>query len=345
MPEPVLSPPPYAAHGGPNGSAPPRFDFSVNSNPFGPPGELLERLQEVDLSHYPDPGYREARAAAAAHHGVPPERVVVGGAADLSYRLSACYLKPGRGVLIAAPSFGEYARAARLHGASVHLCTVYAKGQEPDADALVRAVRDLHPTLVWVCQPNNPTGHLWSADALAEIATACRQRDALLVVDAAYLELSRAAQAPLGGAVTLIPLTKSFGIAGLRAGYALAPPAVADLLRRAAPPWAVSAPAAAAVRWCRSGAGADFLADTVPTLLELRASLQTRVAALGLEVWGTHSSFFLIEVGDAARVAARAEGAGLRLRDASSFGLPHCVRVAAGREGGNEALLRWLETC
>lgn len=345
MPDPVLVPPPYAAHGGPNGSAPPRFDFSVNSNPFGPPRALLEHLQEIDLSRYPDPGYRAARAAAAAHHGVSPERVVVGGAADLIYRLSACYLGPGRSVLIAAPSFGEYARAARLHGAGAHLCPVYAKGQEPDTDALVRAVRDLRPTLVWVGQPNNPTGHRWSDDALAEVAAACREGDALLVVDAAYLKLSRAALTPPEGAVTLLPLTKSFGIAGLRAGYALAPPRVADLLRRAAPPWSVSSPAAEAVAWCRSDAGAAFLADTVPPLLELRATLQARVAALGFEVWGAHSSFFLIEVGDAARVAGRAERAGLRLRDTSSFGLPYCVRVAAGLEGDNDALLRWLSTC
>lgn len=345
MPDPVLTPLPYAAHGGPNGSAPPRFDLSVNSNPFGPPRALLEHLREVDLSRYPDPSYWEARATAAAHHGVSPERVVVGGAADLVYRLSACYLGPGRGVLIAAPSFGEYARAARLHGAGAHLCPVYAKGREPDTDALVRAVRDLHPTLVWIGQPNNPTGHRWSADALAAIADACRQRDALLVVDAAYLELSRATLTPLAGAVTLLPLTKSFGIAGLRAGYALAPPEVADLLRRAAPPWSVSSPAAEAVAWCRSESGGAFLADTVPPLLELRASLQARVAALGLEVWETHSSFFLIEVGNAAHVAARAEGAGLRLRDASSFGLPSCVRVAAGLEGANDALLGWLAAC
>jgi histidinol-phosphate aminotransferase len=330
MPDPILTPLPYAAHGGPNGSAPPRFDFSVNSNPFGPPQALLEHLQKVDLARYPDPGYREAR---------------VGGAAELIYRLSACYLRPGRGVLIAAPSFGEYARAAQLHGAAVHLCPVYAKGREPDMGALVRAVRDLHPTLVWLGQPNNPTGHRWHADALAEVAAACRQRDALLVVDAAYLELSRTALTPPEGAVTLLPLTKSFGIAGLRAGYALAPPGVADLLRRAAPPWSVSSPAAAAVTWCRSNAGADFLADTVPPLLELRASLQARVVALGFEVWGAHSSFFLIEVGDAVRAAERAEGAGLRLRDASSFGLPSCVRVAAGREQDNEALLGWLAAC
>ena len=341
MPKPVLTLPPYTAHGGPDGSRV-RFDFSVNSNPFGPPAGLLGYLQSVEVSSYPDPSYNEARTA-AHFHGVPLETVVLGGAAELIYRLSACYLQTGRGVLIAAPSFGEYARAAQLYGARVDTCNVYAKGAEPDAAALVHAVQDTRPTLVWLCQPNNPTGHAWREEALMEVAETCKKYDALLVIDAAYLELSRATLALSGHAAVLVPLTKTFGIAGLRAGYAVAPPEVAETLRRAAPPWPVSTPATAAVRWCRSK-GEVFVEKTVPELLELRRTFQTKVQGLGFETWTSEASFFLVEVGDAAGFAARAKAAGFRVRDCSSFGLRACVRLAAQRQEDNEALLEWLRS-
>ena len=102
MPEPVLTPPPYAPHGGPDGrlDCEVKFDFSVNSNPFGPPKGLLKHLNTLDVAPYPDPAYPAAHAAVAHFHSVLPENVVLGGAAELTYRLSACYLKPGRSVLV-----------------------------------------------------------------------------------------------------------------------------------------------------------------------------------------------------------------------------------------------------
>ena len=344
MPEPVLTPPPYAPHGGPDGSVA-EHDFSVNSNPFGPPPELLAYLREIDVSSYPDPSYTAARAAAAKFHGVSPKHVVIGGAAELIYRLAACYLKPGRSVLVASPSFGEYGRSAQLCGAQVHTCDVYAKGVEPDLKVFVRAVRKRRPTLVWLGQPNNPTGHAWSAEALAEVAATCREHDALLIIDAAYHELSDhelSDATPPPDSAALFPLTKTFAVAGLRAGYALAPPVVAETLRRVAPPWPVSTPAAATVSWCRSHAGAAFVRETVPEVLRLRRTLQTGLRELGFEVWEGRSSFFLAEVGDAGLFTARAKGAGFRVRDASSFGLPSCVRLAAQSREANEKLLRWL---
>ncbi len=340
MPKPVLALPPYAAHGGPDGT-PVNIDFSVNSNPFGSPPALLTQLSRVEVSSYPDPNYPEARTVAAQYHGVPLEQVVLGGAAELIYRLSACYLKPGRRVLVASPSFGEYTRAAHLYGAAVCHCDVYERDVDPAVDTLIMAIQDMRPTLVWLCQPNNPTGHAWSAGALASVADTCQECDALLVIDAAYLELSIATSDLPETATVLLPLTKTFGIAGLRAGYALAPPEVAETLRRAAPPWPVSTPASATVYWCRTE-GQAFIEKTVPELLELRRTFQTGLHTLGFKTWASTSSFFLIDVGNAAEFTARAKMARFRVRDGSSFGLPGCIRLAAQRKAENEAFLRWL---
>ena len=340
-PAPVLATLPLAPHGGPDGAAPPTLDFSVNSNPFGPPPDLMARLRDVDLASYPDPTYREARAAAAAFHGVSADNIVLGGAADIIYRLAACYLDGSRRVVIAAPTFGEYARASLLHRASVHYCPVYGKDRDPDTDAPLRAVRDSAPTLVWLCQPNNPTGHAWRSDALFQIAQGCEAAGALLVIDAAYLELSGAHPGLPESAVQLVPPTKTFALAGLRAGYAVAPPHVAEVLRRSAPPWPVSNPAQAAVSWCRSPAGAAFVVQTVPGLLELRRALQRDISAHGLDVWESASCFFLLESSDPA-LAREARAAGFRLRDTGDLGLPGCVRIAAQTRPANEALLARL---
>lgn len=341
-PEPVLRHVPLAPHGGPDGSHPPRFDFSVNSNPFGPPPKLLEVLAGLELSTYPDPTELEARRSAAAFHGVAPETIVLGSAAELIYRLAACYLDASRNVLIATPTFGEYARASLLHGACVHMVNVYRKNQKPDADTLIQEIRSKKPTLVFLCQPNNPTGHVWDEAALAKIAVFCEEMRTLLVLDAAYLELSDAPPCLPVSAIRLVPLTKTFALAGLRVGYAVAPPEVATTLRHAAPPWPVSSPAQAAVCWCRSERGRAFVEWTVPELLRLRQDLQTSLRMQGFEVWESASSFFLLETPDPT-LAARAKGAGLRLRDTSSFGLPGYVRIAAQSREANDAFLAWLD--
>jgi len=342
-PKPGILETPFAPHGGPDGATFALYDFSVNSNPFGPPPALLDLLREVDLSRYPDPTYQEAREAAARYHGVPPERVVLGSSAELIHRVGSCYLEPGRGALVAAPSFGEYARASALQGAWVRACDVYVGRAEPDVEALVRAIHAHRPTLVWLCGPNNPTGHAWTLGGLSAVAAACEGVDALLVVDAAYLELSDAPPTPLPEtAVQLHSLTKTFCVPGLRVGYAVAPPPVAEVLNRAAPPWAVSAHAQAAVSWCRSPAGEAFVRTTVPDLLRLRREFQSRLSALGVDVWETSTSFFLAEVGDTADFKRRAQGAGFRVRDAASFGLPSCVRLAAQTHEANEKLLDWV---
>ncbi len=217
----------------------------MNSNPFGPSEGLLEHLKHTPVQTYPDPSYAQEKHLIAQHHQVEASQVSLGhGTAELIHRLSRCYLDASKRVLVAAPTFGEYARAARLCGAQVHTCSPYEENS-PDATAVLRDIHTLHPTLVWLCQPNNPTGHAWSADDLASIAHACAEEDALLVLDAAYLEfldipsqgtreVTRTFPANI---LQLHSLTKSFRIPGIRLGYALGPAEIGRVLERSAPPW------------------------------------------------------------------------------------------------------------
>ena len=335
---------PFDAHGGPDGRAHTLLDFSVNSNPFGPPEGLLEALRHADISTYPDPTSSEAKRAAAEKHSRPTSDTTFGnGTADLIHRLTSCYLERGRTALIAAPTFGEYARATSLQGARVVPIYPYQES-EVRPEPLLAAIEKRRPTLVFICHPNNPTGHAWHEEHLLEVAQVCSEQDALLILDLAYLSLSDAPDTPLPeSAVQLYSLTKSFTVPGVRVGYAVAPAEVIRVLERAAPPWQVSAHAQHAAVWALSPKGEAFLERTVPLLLNEHRTFQAELRA-SIEVSRTCTTFSLCEVRSGATFKLEAERAGFRVRDANSFGLPQHVRLATRRPEENAQFLSWLRS-
>ena len=344
MPEPkaAILNTPFDAHGGPDGRAEPLFDFSVNSNPFGPPAPLLKHLTQTDIATYPDPTAHRAKQAAADKHGRSSAEITFGnGTAELIHRLAACYLRTDSKIVIAAPTFGEYLRAARLQGAEGVSVNSY-EGLEPNPAPLITAIKQHRPTLVFVCHPNNPTGHAWTKAQLDELAKVCAEQDALLVLDLAYLSLSDAPELALPeSAVQLCSLTKSFTVPGVRVGYALAPAEIVEVLERSAPPWQASSHAQAAAEWSLSEKGDAFLVETVPHVLAERKAVQRELKALDVEILPTHTTFFLCEVGDASEFKLEAESAGFRVRDCSSFGLPEHIRLATRLPEENKRLLEW----
>ena len=203
-----------------------RFDQNtppVPGVPQVPLGESFARLNE-----YPDGSYADLRSAAALYCGVEPEQVVVGaGADDLIATCARTYLGPGRRAAVSSPTYGLYRLVSQLEGAEV---TVEPEGA----------------SLIWLCNPNNPTGELREPGEIAELARA--QPEAAVVVDEAYFEfagrtcIGLIAERP--NVIVLRTLSKAFGFASLRVGYAIAAPeAAAELeLRRA--PAGVSGPSA-----------------------------------------------------------------------------------------------------
>ena len=348
MPEPkaAILTTPFDAHGGPDGRAKTLLDFSVNSNPFGPPAGLIKHLAHTTIATYPDPTASRAKQAAADKHARSATEVTFGnGTAELIHRLAACYLTEGSTVVIAAPTFGEYLRAVRLQGAEGVSVHPY-KGLEPDVNPLVTVIKQRRPTLVFVCHPNNPTGHAWREEQLEKLAQVCNEQDALLVLDLAYLSLSDMPElASPESAVQLCSLTKSFTVPGVRVGYAVGPSEVIRVLERSAPPWQASAHAQAAASWALSSKGDAFLRETVPDILTERERFQTSLKEVGVKVLPTHTTFFLCEVGDAPAFKLEAESAGFRVRDATSFGLPEYVRLATRLAAENERLLEWWASC
>ena len=282
------------------------------------------------------------RAALSERHGVNPARIVCGaGAADLIDRL-ARVLRP-KHALIPVPTFTEYERALRSAGCPVehfplpedfHLPAGFPDAFTPETD------------LIFLCNPNNPTGLLTEPALLRQ----CAARGVTLVVDECFLDLteepSRYTIVPLleeyPRLVILRAFTKTYAMAGLRLGYALCGSAeTAQALRDCAQPWSVSVPAEAA--------GLAALKETAYER-EVRAFLRTErarmlraLAALGFRAVPGQANFLLFFSEDTS-LAQRLRGRGILLRDCRDFpGLaPGWYRAAIRKREENDALLKAL---
>ncbi len=234
-------------HHGDIDTAPGLVDLAVNVRAGMPPRWLLDQLAAVDLAAYPDP--RAARAAVAQRHGRGDDEVLLTAGAAEAFVLVARALTP-RLAAVVHPQFTEPEVALRAAGHPVHR-VVLPWPFTLDAELVPDAA-----DLVVVGNPANPTSVLHPAASLRALARPGRT----LVVDEAFLDCvpgepeSLSAQGDLPGLVVIRSLTKTWGLAGLRAGYLLADAGLVSALAAVQPPWAVSSPALAACVACSAPA-------------------------------------------------------------------------------------------
>jgi len=317
------------------------IEFSENSNPFGPAPGVRRALAAVDPARYPDRECLALRQALAEQSGAAPAEIVVGnGAAELLWLVAFAFLERGDRVLILGPTFGEYGRMARLMGADVvewraDATTAFAVAP----NAVARQIAAVQPKLVFLCNPNNPTGTVIDPAVVAAWATA--QPQTLFVVDEAYLAFVPGLRSlytwRLPNVLIVRSLTKEYALAGLRLGYAVGPAALVAGLAQARVPWSVNAAAQAA--------GVAALADqahlraTLAALQEAKALFVAGLYTLGLAPLPSQTHYFLLNVGDGAAFRHQLFNHGLLVRDCASFGLPAYVRIATRKPVDNQTLL------
>jgi histidinol-phosphate aminotransferase len=328
---------PLAVHGGPDyaeleslGIRPEELlDFSVNTNPAPIPAGLRQVIATADVTTYPDSECLRLRQAAAEAYGVTPAQVLAGnGSSELIWLVCLAFVQPGDAVLVRQPSFGEYARAARIFRA------------EPLGYA--QPLPDRPAKLALICNPNNPTGDLAPVSAIHELAG--RTLETLFVVDEAYADFVEGRPTAIRGdmpenLLVLRSLTKFSALAGLRLGLAVGQPPLIERLRAVKPPWNVSAVAQAAGEYALRHP--ELLPD-VEALAAAKAELVKGLRRLGLESRPSACNFFLVQVGDARAVRQRLLRRGCLVRDCSSFGLPDCIRIAVRTPEQNQQLLAAL---
>ena len=308
------------------------FDFSVNKNPLGVSPRALRAVEFVEPASYPDARCLRLRAGLAAFHDIQPEQVLAGnGSVELIWLLAQVYLTPGDRCVIVGPTFGEYEAGARLVGAEItQIDATEANGFVPNLDRIAATIREREPRLVFLCNPNNPTGQALTPDEIRGLLAALGE--GLLVIDEAYVDLADGVESVISlcaedrRLVVLRSMTKSYGLAGLRLGYLVADPAVIEAVSGHQPPWSVNSFAQAAGM---AALGDDeHVSEGRKLSRRARALLVDGLTQLGFSCVPSRASYWLVRVGDGRLVRDELLRRGILVRDARSFGLPGYIRVA-----------------
>lgn len=323
------------------------LDFSVNLNPLGMPDRVLRAIREhaEEYDRYPDPHCRALRRALSVRESMPEKWLVFGnGAADLIVRL-CMVLKPKR-ALLPAPTFSEYEKAVRLAGGEVRR---FFLRQEAGYQVTADYADAVQPgdSVVFLCNPNNPTGALAEPGTVEALLSACGQVGAVLVVDECFLPFTdgRSCQSRLRAYPNLMVLrafTKLYAMAGLRLGYLMC--ADEDLAGRIGAwgqSWSVSAPAQVAGLAAVSEEG--WPERTRRFLRMERPWMTDALGALGFFVYPSHSNFLLFQARP--DLWDRAMARGVMLRPCSNFpGLDGSYfRIGLKKRVQNEMLLQVLK--
>lgn len=304
------------------------IDFSVNSNPYGPPPGVHEAIVRVPLDRYPDRECIALREQLAERHNVDIEHIVVGnGAAELLLLIAQAFVRSGDRVLVVGPTFGEYERTARLAGAVVHMLDI---SRDVDYHRIASDIADHTPRVVFLCHPNNPTGFACDIQRLGGLIGSFP--NTLFVVDEAYINFAPGASSVYAhndgyrNLLVVRSLTKDYALAGLRLGYTLGAP---DMIRAVAalrPAWNVNALAQAAGLAVLDQD--SWLHETVHQLHNDKRELVAGLRALRLEPLPSSVHYFLVNVGDGAAFRSKLLRYKIMVRDCASFGLSEYVRIA-----------------
>ena len=316
--------------------------LSSNEGALGPSPKAIAAYNAVadELHRYPDGGSVELRHALGARFGLDPNRIVCGaGSDDVLSLVARTFAGPGDEILHSEHGFVMYP----LFALSVGATPVAAPEADLTAsvDNLLSKVTD-RTRIVYLANPNNPTGSYISAEELARLRAGLRE-DIVLVVDAAYAEYVTRNDYSAGvelvdqGENTVMSRTfsKAFGLGGARLGWMYCPPVIADWLNRIRGPFNVALPAQAA--------GIAALEDTAFLAMSRDHNatwlpwLSDRLRDIGLTVFPSVANFVLVRFpetpGKDAKAGMKAlSDRGVIARDVSSAGLPGCVRITIGRE-------------
>jgi histidinol-phosphate aminotransferase len=321
--------------------------LASNENPLGMPESARRAMMAAmdELGRYPDSNGFDLKAEIARRYAVPQDWITLGnGSNDILEIAAHALLQPGESAVYAQYSFVVYALATQAVGARAIVVPARDFGHDLDA---MRAAIEPDTRVVFIANPNNPTGTFAPAQAI-EAFLASVPPDVVVVLDEAYNEyLDPGLRFDSTQWVRRFPnlilsrtLSKAYGLAGLRVGFALAQPELTDLMNRIRQPFNVNSLAQAAA--IAALGDADFLERSYEINRQGKARLQTAFDALGLQYVPSHGNFVLVRVGDAAAVYERLLRAGVIVRPVAGYGLPEWLRVSIGLPEENERFLAAL---
>jgi histidinol-phosphate aminotransferase len=324
-----------------------------NENPFGPSARAVDAMKSAlaAANFYPDDDCGALRLKLSAHHGLPPEQILVtSGSTEMLSLLCLTLLGPGLNAVTSERSFIVYSMAVQAAGARLVESPMRAGDDSFDLEAILAAI-DSHTRIVFLANPNNPTGTMLEA-GVVERFLARLPGHVVLVLDEAYYDFaahfaalrkikhSNSVDYVCQGAsvVVLRTFSKAHGLAGLRVGYGLGPAELLGYCARMRNTFSVSSVAQAAAL-----AAIDdhhHIQRVVENNAVQSQVLTEELSALGYRVVPTSANFLFCDLGeDAASFANRLRDEGVAVRPLRHWGAPNCIRVTIGTAEQNRFFL------
>ena len=321
-------------------------------NPFGLAPELQqalgERLGRLALNRYPDGRVNDLRAALAHHAGMPAGHdIMLGNGSDelISLLAMACDV-PGASILAPVPGFVMYAMSAQLQGLAFHGVPLTADF-ELDEAAMLAAIAQHRPSIVYLAYPNNPTGNLWDDAVIDKIVQAQGAQGGLVVMDEAYQPFASRSyidRLAKHEHVLLMRTLSKFGLAGVRLGYMIGPQALIAEIDKVRPPYNISVLNYECALFALEHA--DVFAQQATTLRAERTRLLAELAALpGVQPFPSEANMILVRVPDAAKAFDGLKAHRVLVKNISKMHplLANCLRLTVGTPQENTLMLAALK--
>jgi histidinol-phosphate aminotransferase len=329
---------------------PARERLSTNENEFGPAPEVVEAIAAAarEAHRYPDCDHFDLRTEVGTALGTDPGTVRIGSGIDgLLGQICRSFLGPGRTAVTSESTYPTFAYFARAGGAALHLAPY--RDARVDWQELARLAHEVHADVVYVADPDNPTGTSLPPAGVTALADALPERT-LLVLDGAYAEYQRdgtpsPAEVTARRMIWLRTFSKAYALAGMRVGYAVAAPALLSGLARGAEHYVVGRVAGAAALAALRAPG--HLAEVVARTEEGRAHYTERLTLLGFTVLPSSTNFVTARCagpGAAGRLAGALAASGVYVRHLAAPGLTDCLRISVGPARQREDVLAGIAT-
>lgn len=328
--------------------------LASNENPLGLGEKAKDAIESavLEIGRYPDSNGYSLKRTLSERFGVDFNQITLGnGSNDILELIAKAFLAPGNNSVFSQYAFAVYPLATQACGAQAHVVPAVDYGH--DLDGFLKAI-DGHTKVVFVANPNNPTGTFIGQDALLSFLDKVPS-NVIVVLDEAYNEYLTPEQqydatkwvAKYPNLIVSRSFSKAYGLAGLRVGYGISSPEVADLLNRVRQPFNVNSIALAAAEAALGDQ--EFLRHTYQVNRAGLMQLQTAFKQMGLEYVPSSGNFVLVKVGqsenDGLAVFDALQRQGVIVRPVGAYGLGAWLRVSVGLELENKRFLDVLPEC
>lgn len=310
------------------------LDLSTCCNPYGPPKGLRSALHNTDIEHYPDPHCIKLTALLSKNKGVQPANIIIGSGSTELIRLAvSAYAGPGDTIVIPCPTYGEYELAGTIADSRIAKYVLDEKdGFKMDCDKFIAFARQHYPAIIFLCNPNNPTGQYIGLSEVKRILDSFP--DTLVIMDEAYIAFTDGAWdssslLKKGNLFIVRSMTKDYAIAGLRLGYGMASETIIESLMKVCPPWNVNAMAQeAGIAALSCG---EYIEQCGKRIGRCKTYLTGQLTKMGYRCVPSSTNFFMFKTGNAGYFKKQMLAKGILVRDCTSFGLPEYVRIGPHR--------------